>query len=86
MIFEAQLANPTPEREQQVIRDCVEQAVLAEAIRRLKSSGAVLVWANARDSALPFYEKVGFRIAPDSEFVPPQTGHPHHLIELNLRP
>jgi alkanesulfonate monooxygenase SsuD/methylene tetrahydromethanopterin reductase-like flavin-dependent oxidoreductase (luciferase family) len=30
MIFEAQLANPTREREHQVIRDCVEQAVLAE--------------------------------------------------------
>ncbi|MFJ3901938.1 LLM class flavin-dependent oxidoreductase [Streptomyces sp. NPDC090025] len=30
MIFEAQLADPTPEREHQVIHDCVEQAVLAE--------------------------------------------------------
>ncbi|MFI5807099.1 LLM class flavin-dependent oxidoreductase [Streptomyces sp. NPDC051561] len=30
MIFEAQLANPTPERERQVINDCVEQAVFAE--------------------------------------------------------
>lgn len=30
MIFEAQLAEPTPGNEQQVLRDCVEQAVLAE--------------------------------------------------------
>jgi alkanesulfonate monooxygenase SsuD/methylene tetrahydromethanopterin reductase-like flavin-dependent oxidoreductase (luciferase family) len=30
MIFEAQLAHPTPERERQVIADCVAQAVLAE--------------------------------------------------------
>ncbi|WP_329113602.1 LLM class flavin-dependent oxidoreductase [Streptomyces sp. NBC_01465] len=30
VIFEAQLTDPTPEREHQVIRDCVEQAVLAE--------------------------------------------------------
>ncbi|MFJ4780963.1 LLM class flavin-dependent oxidoreductase [Streptomyces sp. NPDC088762] len=30
MIFEAQLADPTPARERQVIHDCVEQAVLAE--------------------------------------------------------
>ena len=30
MIFEAQLADPTPEREQQLFHDCVEQAVLAE--------------------------------------------------------
>jgi alkanesulfonate monooxygenase SsuD/methylene tetrahydromethanopterin reductase-like flavin-dependent oxidoreductase (luciferase family) len=30
MIFEAQLANPTPEREHQLIHDCIEQAVYAE--------------------------------------------------------
>ncbi len=30
MIFEAQLSNPTREREQHVIHECVEQAVLAE--------------------------------------------------------
>lgn len=30
VIFEAQLADPTVEREHQLIRDCVEQAVLAE--------------------------------------------------------
>ncbi|RPF29337.1 alkanesulfonate monooxygenase SsuD/methylene tetrahydromethanopterin reductase-like flavin-dependent oxidoreductase (luciferase family) [Streptomyces sp. Ag109_G2-6] len=30
VIFEAQLADPTVEREHQVIRDCVEQAVFAE--------------------------------------------------------
>jgi alkanesulfonate monooxygenase SsuD/methylene tetrahydromethanopterin reductase-like flavin-dependent oxidoreductase (luciferase family) len=32
MIFEAQLAFPTPERERQVIHDCVQQAVLAEEV------------------------------------------------------
>ncbi|WP_424215099.1 LLM class flavin-dependent oxidoreductase [Streptomyces sp. BI20] len=32
VIFEAQLADPTVEREHQVIRDCVEQAVLAERV------------------------------------------------------
>lgn len=30
MIFEAQLADPTPENERQVLKDCVEQAVFAE--------------------------------------------------------
>jgi alkanesulfonate monooxygenase SsuD/methylene tetrahydromethanopterin reductase-like flavin-dependent oxidoreductase (luciferase family) len=30
MIFEAQLANPTPEREQRLIHDCIEQAVFGE--------------------------------------------------------
>lgn len=39
MIFEAQLTNPTREREHQVIRDCVDQAVLAEA------AGFDRIWA-----------------------------------------
>ena len=32
MIFEAQMADPSRETEQQVIRDCVDQAVLAEEV------------------------------------------------------
>ena len=32
MIFEAQMADPSPESEHQVILDCVEQAVLAEEV------------------------------------------------------
>jgi alkanesulfonate monooxygenase SsuD/methylene tetrahydromethanopterin reductase-like flavin-dependent oxidoreductase (luciferase family) len=39
MIFEAQLANPTPERERQLIHDCIDQAVLAEEM------GFDRVWA-----------------------------------------
>jgi alkanesulfonate monooxygenase SsuD/methylene tetrahydromethanopterin reductase-like flavin-dependent oxidoreductase (luciferase family) len=39
MIFEAQLADPTPEHERRVIHDCVEQAVLAEQM------GFDRVWA-----------------------------------------
>lgn len=59
-------------------------AVMSEAIRRLRESDAVLLWANARDSALHFYEKFGFRTVPKSEFVLPESGRPHHLIELDL--
>jgi alkanesulfonate monooxygenase SsuD/methylene tetrahydromethanopterin reductase-like flavin-dependent oxidoreductase (luciferase family) len=39
MIFEAQIAGPTPESEQQLFHDCVEQAVLGEEI------GLDRVWA-----------------------------------------
>ena len=39
VIFEAQLANPTRPREQQVIRDCLEQAIFAEEM------GFDRVWA-----------------------------------------
>ncbi|MFG3035443.1 LLM class flavin-dependent oxidoreductase [Streptomyces sp. NPDC048330] len=39
MIFEAQLVDPTPDREHRVLHDCVEQAVLAEEM------GFDRVWA-----------------------------------------
>jgi predicted N-acetyltransferase YhbS len=59
-------------------------AVMIEAIRRLRAGEAVLLWANARDSALPFYERFGFRTVPASEYTLPQSSRPHHLIELDL--
>lgn len=39
MIFEAQLSHPTPERERQLIHDCVDQAVAGEA------AGFDRIWA-----------------------------------------
>ncbi|HEV2034814.1 MAG TPA: GNAT family N-acetyltransferase [Candidatus Dormibacteraeota bacterium] len=37
----------------------IGSAVMTEAIRRLKATDAVLLWANARDAALHFYERFG---------------------------
>ncbi|MEZ0067010.1 alkanesulfonate monooxygenase SsuD/methylene tetrahydromethanopterin reductase-like flavin-dependent oxidoreductase (luciferase family) [Streptacidiphilus sp. MAP12-20] len=48
MIFEAQLAHPTPEREHALLRDCVEQAVLAEGV------GFDRVWAVEHHSLLRY--------------------------------
>src|SRR6478735_8367345 len=48
MIFEAQMADPSPAHEHQVIRDCVEQAVLAEQM------GFDRVWA-VEHHALKWY-------------------------------
>ena len=48
MIFEAQLTDPTRERERQLIRDCVEQAVLGEQV------GFDRVWA-VEHHALKWY-------------------------------
>jgi predicted N-acetyltransferase YhbS len=62
----------------------VGSAVLIEAIRRLKATDAVLLWASARDTALPFYERFGFTTAQESGFTPVETGRPHHIIELDL--
>jgi GNAT superfamily N-acetyltransferase len=45
-----------------VQRQGVGTAVLAEALRRLRSSGATLLWASARDNAVPFYVRFGFTV------------------------
>ncbi|NUU25974.1 MAG: LLM class flavin-dependent oxidoreductase, partial [Streptomycetaceae bacterium] len=48
MIFEAQMAEPTPEHERQVLHDCVEQAVYAEEM------GFDRIWA-VEHHALKWY-------------------------------
>ncbi|GGR90073.1 MULTISPECIES: LLM class flavin-dependent oxidoreductase [Streptomyces] len=48
MIFEAQMADPTPEHERQVLHDCVEQAVFAEEM------GFDRIWA-VEHHALKWY-------------------------------
>jgi GNAT superfamily N-acetyltransferase len=65
-------------------RHGIGSAVLEEAIRRLRRTDAVLLWASARDVAIPFYERFGFTAIAGSATGPPQTGRPHHLIELPL--
>jgi GNAT superfamily N-acetyltransferase len=61
-------------------------AVLTEAIRRLKATDAILLWASARDTAVPFYARFGFTTVEGSGFTGPETGRPHHIIELDLAP
>lgn len=61
----------------------VGRALLAEGLGRLRSVGAERLWADGRDAALAFYEKVGFRVVGEG-FVPP-SGVPHHRIELDLQ-
>lgn len=60
----------------------IGRALLAEGLGRLRGLGARRLWANGRDAALGFYEKIGFRVVGDG-FVPP-SGVPHHRIELEL--
>ncbi len=62
----------------------IGSALMAEALRRLKATDAIVLWANARDTALPFYERFGFSVAPDTASAPSVAGTPHHLIELEL--
>jgi GNAT superfamily N-acetyltransferase len=59
-------------------------ALLLEAGCERASSMVSLVWARARDTALPFYLRHGFVVEGDG-FIDEQTAKPHHLIIRRLR-
>jgi GNAT superfamily N-acetyltransferase len=64
----------------------VGRLVLAEGIAAAREGGAALLWANARTSALGFYERMGWRVVGE-EFIATDSGLPHKpmLIDLNTR-
>ncbi len=45
--------------------------------------GATIAWARARDSALGFYERIGFTSAGDG-FIDGPTAMPHHIVVRTL--
>jgi GNAT superfamily N-acetyltransferase len=59
-------------------------ALLLESGCERAAALAPLVWARARDSALPFYLRHGFVIEGDG-FIDEHTAKPHHLITRRLR-
>ena len=61
----------------------VGRHLVAEGVRRARDAGAAEVWANARDTALSFYEQCGFVVEGDG-FVTPDTALPHHRIRMTL--
>jgi GNAT superfamily N-acetyltransferase len=58
--------------------------VLAFAEDDLRSLGVEQVWANGRDTALGFYESVGWRCVEGSEHLSPETLLPHTVIFKSL--
>lgn len=48
-------------------------------INHARDAGASIVWAKARDSAMSFYERCGFRVVGE-QFTEPASGMPHHLV------
>jgi len=61
----------------------VGRVVLARAIEAARDARAPLLWANARSTALGFYEGADWRVVGD-EFITPDTGLPHKQIVLLL--
>lgn len=60
----------------------VGRALLEVAYERLRSLGAARAWANGRDTALGFYERLGWRVVGDGFTM--ASGVAHHRIELDL--
>ena len=48
-----------------------------------KERGATIAWARARDSAMGFYERLGFASTGDG-FVDGPTAMPHHIVVRTL--
>ena len=55
------------------------EAGIALAIER----GAAIAWARARDSALGFYERLGF-VSTGDGFIDGPTAMPHHIVVRTL--
>ena len=60
----------------------VGRALLEMAYERLRSLGATSAWANGRDTALGFYERLGWRVVGDGFLM--GSGVAHHRIVLDL--
>lgn len=58
--------------------------LLEEALPRLRAGAFDVLWANARDSALGFYERLGFEVVGDGFLAGPAGDIPHHIVVLDL--
>ena len=61
----------------------VGRRLLLTAIERIRAGGGEVLWANARDSALGFYERIGMEVVGDG-YVTADTRLPHHVVVLDL--
>jgi ribosomal protein S18 acetylase RimI-like enzyme len=53
------------------------------AATRLRDLGIERLWCHARDTAIGFYERMGFRVISES-FIHGESGLPHTTMELML--
>lgn len=60
-------------------RTGIGRLLVERGVERAFSDGVALVWANARDTALAFYESLGFEVVGEG-FVDEATAIPHHRI------
>ena len=61
----------------------IGRALMRELVARARAMGAQVLWANGRDGALGFYERIGFRVAGDA-FLDREMQLPHHVVIADL--
>ena len=61
----------------------IGRALVRELVRLARRSGAQVLWANGRDTALGFYERVGFRVEGDG-FIDGVMHLGHHVVIAEL--
>lgn len=57
----------------------IGRALMRELVARARTDGVEVIWANGRDGALGFYERIGFRVAGDG-FLDTNMRLPHHVV------
>lgn len=57
----------------------IGRALMRELVVRARHGGVDVLWANGRDGALGFYERIGFRVAGDG-FLDDDMQLPHHVV------
>ncbi len=61
------------------------RALVAEALSRLAAAGADLVWCDAREAAVAFYERMGLTVVTDAYDVAGVGPHRGMVVELPIR-
>lgn len=61
----------------------VGSRLLEEGIEQARARETLWIWANARDTALNFYQRHGFQVVGDG-FIEMVTGLPHHRVRRRV--
>ena len=57
--------------------------LVTTAVDRLRADGVAVLWCNARDSAIGFYDRLGFEVVGEG-FALPESGFAHHVMLRDL--
>jgi ribosomal protein S18 acetylase RimI-like enzyme len=63
----------------------VGRALVADGLARVSARGGDLVWCDARQAAVGFYERLGFTVVTEEYDLRPVGAHRGMLIELPIR-